>query len=60
MEVRGNAGKGPLLFEWNPSKKMVSLIRKDMYYEILLEEDSYCIKEECSKYNIHTSKQSNK
>lgn len=50
MEVRAKDGKGPLLFEWDSETQTVDLIRKDMYYKIHLDEHSYCIREECSKY----------
>lgn len=50
MEVRAKNGKGPLLFEWDPETQTVDLIRKDMYYKVHLDKHSYCVREECSKY----------
>ena len=50
MEVRAKNGKGPLLFEWDPDTQTIDLIRKDMYYKVLLDKHSYCVREECSKY----------
>lgn len=50
MQVRAGNGKGPLLFEWDPKTQDIGLVRKDMYYKIHLDEYSYCIREERSKY----------
>ena len=50
MEVRANGGKGPLLFEWDSDARTVELIRKDKYYKVELDEHSYYVREECSKY----------
>lgn len=50
MEVRVNNGEGPLLFEWYPDQRTVDLIRKDKFYKIQLDKDSYRVMEECSKY----------
>ena len=33
MEVRGNDGKGPLLFEWDSDSRTIYLIRKDKFYK---------------------------
>ncbi|MCD7712438.1 MAG: hypothetical protein LUJ25_06965 [Firmicutes bacterium] len=59
MEVRANNGKGPLLFEWKPEIQTVNLIRKDMYYEVQLDEHSYCVREECPKYECKNKKSYN-
>lgn len=50
MEVHAKNGKGPLLFEWNPDTQTIDLIRKDMYYKVQLDDHTYCVREECSKY----------
>lgn len=50
MEVRGKDGKGPLLFQWDSDTHTVDLVRKDMYYKVLLENHDYCVMEERSKY----------
>lgn len=55
MEVRAKDGKGPLLFEWNPASQTVDLIRKDMFYKVHLDENSYCVMEERSKYECKKS-----
>lgn len=52
MQVRAGNGKGPLLFEWDPETQDIGLVRKDMYYKVHLDEHSYCIREECSKYEF--------
>lgn len=55
MEVRANKGKGPLLFEWHPEQKTIVLVRKDKFYRIQLEEHSYRVMEERSKYECHSN-----
>ena len=50
MEVRAKNWKGPLLFEWDPDTQTIDLIRKDMYYKVQLDDHTYCVREECSKY----------
>lgn len=55
MEVRGNDGKGPLLFEWDSDSRTIDLIRKDKFYKVQLEEHAYCVKEERSKYECSKS-----
>lgn len=50
MEVRAGNGKGPKLFDWDPVENTIHVIRKDMYYSVQLNSDSYLICEECSKY----------
>lgn len=55
MEVRAQNGKGPLLFEWHPETMTVDLIRKDMYYSVLLDDHSFCILEEGPKYECKRS-----
>lgn len=50
MEVRARNGKGPLLFKWDPDTQTIDLIRKDMYYKVQLDAHTYCVREECSKY----------
>lgn len=59
MEVRAGNGKGPLLFTWDPENNTVNLVRKDMYYSVRLTPDSYCVREECPKYNADNSKSKN-
>lgn len=51
MEVRAKNGKGTLLFKWDPEARMIELIRKDMLYKVYLDNHSYCVKEEHSKYD---------
>ena len=47
MEVRSDNTSGKLLFEWNPTDNVISIIRKDMFYRIELIRQG-----ECSKYRV--------
>ena len=49
MKVRAKSGKGPLLFEWDSDTRTIELVRKDMDYNLQLDDNANCIREECSK-----------
>lgn len=59
MEVRANDGKGSLLFEWDSEAQTIDIVRKDMFYKVYLDNKSYCIKEEHSKYDCKKQKSCN-
>ena len=59
MEVRASDGTGPLLFEWDSDTRTIDLIRKDKYYKVQLDDHSYCVLKECSKYDCKRARNLN-
>lgn len=56
MEVRAQNGKGHLLFEWNPETHTIELIRKNMFYKVYLDNNTYIVEEEHPKHNCKKTK----